>query len=45
MIYLLLFINIIMLASGQVLWKIGVGKSSFNLSIQGIIDMFLILIY
>ncbi len=38
--YLLLLINIIMLVSGQVLWKIGIGKSSFNLSIQGIIDMF-----
>ncbi|EKQ53630.1 MULTISPECIES: transporter [unclassified Clostridium] len=40
MMYLLLFINIIMLVLGQVLWKIGVGKSSFNLSIQGIINMF-----
>jgi len=40
MMYLLLFLNIIMLVSGQVLWKIGIGKSSFNFSITGIIDMF-----
>ena len=40
MMYLLLFINIIMLVSGQVLWKIGIGKSSFNFSIQGIVNMF-----
>lgn len=39
MMYVLLFINIIMLVSGQVLWKIGIGKINFNFSVQGIINM------
>lgn len=36
--YLLLFINIIMLVSGQVLWKIGVSKMQFQLSLKGVIE-------
>lgn len=36
--YLLLFINIIMLVSGQVLWKIGVSRMYFQLSAKGIIE-------
>ena len=39
--YLLLFINIIMLVSGQVLWKIGVSKMHFELSPKGIIEALL----
>ena len=39
MIYVLLFINILMLVSGQVLWKIGIGKSDFIFSARGIINM------
>lgn len=37
--YLLLFINIIMLVSGQVLWKIGVSKMHSQLSPKGIIEV------
>lgn len=37
--YVLLFINIIMLVCGQVLWKIGIGKSDFTFSPKGIINM------
>ena len=39
--YLLLFINIIMLVSGQVLWKIGVSKMHLELSPKGIIEAIL----
>ena len=39
--YLLLFINIIMLVSGQVLWKIGVSKIHLELSPKGIIEALL----
>jgi len=39
MIYVLLFINIIMLVCGQVLWKIGIGKSDFSLSVKGLINL------
>lgn len=39
MIYVLLFINVIMLVCGQVLWKIGVNKIDFKISLQGIINM------
>ena len=39
MIYVLLFINIIMLVCGQVLWKIGIGKSDFSLSAKGLINL------
>lgn len=39
MIYVLLFINIIMLVCGQVLWKVGIGKSDFTFSAKGIINM------
>jgi drug/metabolite transporter (DMT)-like permease len=41
MIYILLFINIIMLVCGQVLWKFGVNKGNFDFSIHGIINMLL----
>lgn len=39
MIYVLIFINILMLVSGQVLWKIGISKIDFNLSLHGIINI------
>lgn len=39
MIYVLLFINIIMLVFGQVLWKFGVRKSEFSFSIKGFINL------
>lgn len=36
--YLLLLINIFMLVSGQVLWKTGMSKVHFELSLKGIIN-------
>lgn len=36
--YLLLFINIVMLVSGQVLWKIGVSKIHLQLSAKGVME-------
>lgn len=36
--YLLLLINILMLVSGQVLWKTGMSKMHFELSLKGIIN-------
>lgn len=39
MIYVLLFINIIMLVCGQVLWKLGIGKSDLSFSLKGFINL------
>lgn len=39
MIYILLLINILMLVSGQLLWKIGIGKSDFVFSARGILNI------
>lgn len=36
--YLLLFINILMLVSGQILWKMAAGKIDFQLSFKGIVN-------
>lgn len=36
MTYLLLIINILMLVSGQILWKIGMGNVKFQLSFKGV---------
>lgn len=38
-IYVLLFINIILLVCGQVLWKIGIGRVNFNFSVSGIVNI------
>lgn len=39
MIYILLFINVIMLVSGQVLWKIGIGSVNFKFSLHDILKI------
>ena len=39
MTYLLLIINIFMLVSGQILWKIGMSKVHFQMSFKGITNI------
>ena len=39
MIYILLGINILLLATGQILWKLGTMKVSFTASFKGIMEL------
>jgi uncharacterized membrane protein len=39
MTYLLLIFNIFMLVCGQILWKIGMSKVNFQISLKGIINI------
>ena len=38
-VFLLLLLNILMLAGGQTLWKLGLSRNSFTFSVTGIIKM------
>jgi drug/metabolite transporter (DMT)-like permease len=38
-VFLLLLLNILMLAGGQTLWKLGLSRHSFTFSVTGIIKM------
>lgn len=39
MLYILLFVNIVLLVTGQTLWKIGIKGNTMELSFKGIINL------